>query len=165
MPVVFNDGVARRFGVVDVSSRSSHLEIWYIFLHDLVSGSHVFGVWVLFSVCRALDSLGDDLVYGRNAWFDSGYILYVGIALALGRIPRFSTLLVPEVDSRLISPCHHARRQQRQWHISTGFAGLHAPRAMFLTLACGSAALVVNSGSGMLFLVLLVFSHFALRSR
>ena len=33
-----NDGVARRFGVVDVSSRSSHLEIWYIFMFDLVSG-------------------------------------------------------------------------------------------------------------------------------
>ena len=69
---------------------------------------------------------------------------------------------VPEVDSRLISPCRDVRRQQRQWHISTGFAGLHAPRAMFLTLACGSAALVVNSGGGMLFLVLLIFSHFAL---
>ena len=91
VPVVCNDGVARRLGVVDVSSRSSHLEIWYIFLHDLVSGSHVFGVWVLFSVCRALDSSGDDLVYGRNAWFDSGYILFVCIGLALGRSPRFST--------------------------------------------------------------------------
>ena len=33
-----NDGVARRFGVVDVTSRSSYLEIWYIFLFDLVSG-------------------------------------------------------------------------------------------------------------------------------
>ena len=29
VPVVFNDGVARRVGVVDVSSRSLHLEIWY----------------------------------------------------------------------------------------------------------------------------------------
>ena len=48
---------------------------------------------------------------------------------------------------------------------SSGFAGLHAPRAMFLTFAGRSAALVVNSGSGMLLLVLLVFSHFALRSR
>ena len=73
--------VARRFGVVDVSSRSSHLETWYIFLHDLVSGSLVFGVWVLFSVCRALDSSGDDLVYGRNAWFDSGYIFCVSIGV------------------------------------------------------------------------------------
>ena len=36
-----NDGVVRRFGVVDVSSRSSHLEIWYIFLYDLVSASCV----------------------------------------------------------------------------------------------------------------------------
>ena len=52
---------------------------------------HVFGVWVLFSVFRALDSSGDDLVYGRNAWFDSGYIFCVSIGLALGRIPRFST--------------------------------------------------------------------------
>ena len=33
-----------------------------------------------------------------------------------------------------------------------GFAGLHAPRAMFLTFAGRSAALVVNSGSGMLLL-------------
>ena len=31
-----------------------------------------------------------------------------------------------------------------------GFAGLHAPRAMFLTFAGRSAALVVYSGSGML---------------
>ena len=44
VPVMCNDGVVRRFGVVDVFSRSSHLEIWYIFLHDLASGSHVFGV-------------------------------------------------------------------------------------------------------------------------
>ena len=56
-----NDGVARRFGVVDVSSRSSYLEIWYIFLFDLV-----FGV-VFFLLYRALDSSGDDLVFGRYA--------------------------------------------------------------------------------------------------
>ena len=31
---------------------------------------------------------------------------------------------------------------------SAGFAGLHAPRAMSLTFAGRSAALVVNSGSG-----------------
>ena len=50
VPVVCNDGVARRFGVVDVSSRSSHLEIWYIFLHDFVSGSHIWCLGVVFGM-------------------------------------------------------------------------------------------------------------------
>ena len=36
VPVVVQRRVARRFGVVDISSRSSYLEIWYIFLYDLV---------------------------------------------------------------------------------------------------------------------------------
>ena len=38
---------------------------------------------------------------------------------------------VPEVDSRLISPCRHARRQLWQWHIVPGFADLFAYHTAF----------------------------------
>ena len=31
------------------------------------------GVWVLLVEYRSLDSSGDDLVFGRNAWLDSGF--------------------------------------------------------------------------------------------
>ena len=55
-----------------VWSRYSHLKIGALFLFDLVSGS----LSSVSGCCMwggSLDSSGDDFVYGRSAWLDSGY--------------------------------------------------------------------------------------------
>ena len=62
----------------------------------------------------------------------------------------------PEVDSRpalLQGGC--ARRQQRQWHVFTGFAGMDAPRAMFPTFVDSSAGKVCIGRRAVFFLGIL----------
>ena len=67
-----DDGVARRFGVVDVSSRSSYLEIWYIFVYDLVFGvmCSVFGWEMTWSLVAMLSSTVDtySALYWAGSW-------------------------------------------------------------------------------------------------
>ena len=52
--------------------------------------------WKYGTFCRALDSSGDDFVYGRNAWFDRGYLFCVVLGWLL---EEFLDFLRDWVDS------------------------------------------------------------------
>ena len=54
-----------------------------------VSGSLVFGVWVLPAEYEKLDLLGDDFSYVRNAWIDSEYMSCIS-SDAVGEFHMFS---------------------------------------------------------------------------
>ena len=147
VPVVRNDGVARRLGVVDVSSRSSHLEIWYIsftILYLAVTFS-VFGCCFRYAEHWILRVM----TWSMGAMFGSTVDTYSTLVLGW-LLEEFHDFLrdwvdsVPQVESRLISPCRHtdvfptiagrsgrARRHSRQWHAVPGFADIFAFRASF----------------------------------
>ena len=100
---------------------------------------------------------------------DSGYIyIYIFFISLLTAWKNFKFLYVVwqirilKSASLSLWPCSSSNGGGMH---STGFPGFGALRAMFLKLPAEVAALVVNHGIGMLLLVLLVFSHFALRSR
>ena len=173
-PLWCNDGVARRFCVVDVSSRSSYLEIWYIFLYDLVFGvmCSVFGCsfcdtehWILremtWSLVALLSSTVDtySVLYWAGSWknfmifFFIGYFAFLHVAtLSLAGLPA------PQLRSRRL-PAGSGRSSSFSAVACSGGDWLILLVTMHFalcSLACrpfwveeGVAALVVVSGSDM----------------
>ena len=139
----------------DVAAWAARWNFWTSFLEPLSDSSSCGGYA---SVSEALDAF--TVLTGRA----SGCIFFISFLTALDEFyfsMWFWQIRILKSAALSLWPCSSSYGSGVH---SAGFAGLNAPRAMFLTFAGRSAALV-NFGSGMLLLVLLVFSHFALRSR
>ena len=102
--VVFPGGVLQEDNSVNESSSSSWQWPW--------AASGEINMWNPLLVLIPVKGL-------RNTWFDSGYIFFISLWMALEEFQVFLRGWVdsdPEVVSCRFSPCGHARRQQRQWH-------------------------------------------------